>query len=64
MKDGKELVEELFRRLIGAGRLMAYPRDDYWACMDTLKEKQDLKDVFGRGSAPSVVWNHQHEVKK
>ena len=63
MKDGEELVEEPFRRLIGAGRLMAYPHDGYWACMDTFKEKQDLEDLFGRGHAPWVVWNHQLEIK-
>jgi glucose-1-phosphate cytidylyltransferase len=64
MKVGEELVEEPFRRLIGVGRLMVYPHDGYWACMDTFKEKQDLEDLFGRGSAPWVVWNHQHEIKK
>ncbi len=57
MHDGEELVEEPFRRLIGEGRLMAYPHDGFWACMDTFKEKQDLEDVFGRGSAPWAVWN-------
>lgn len=64
MQAGEELVEEPFRRLITAGRLMAYPHDGYWACMDTFKEKQDLEDVFGRGSAPWAVWNHQGEAKK
>ena len=64
LHDGEELEEEPFRRLIGAGRLMAYPHEGYWACMDTFKEKQDLEDVFGRGTAPWVVWNHQHEIKK
>lgn len=64
MREGEELVEEPFRRLIAAGRLMAYPHNGYWACMDTFKEKQDLEDVFGRGSAPWAVWNHQHETKK
>jgi len=64
MRDGEELVEEPFRRLIDAGRLMAYPHNGYWACMDTFKEKQDLDDVFGRGSAPWAVWNHQDEIKK
>ena len=48
MKDGEELVEEPFRRLIDAGRLMVYPHDGYWACMDTFKEKQDLEDLFGQ----------------
>ena len=45
-------------------RLIAYPRDGCWARMDTFKEKQDLKDVFGRGRAPWTVWNHQHEINK
>ena len=64
MRNGEELVEEPFRRLIDAGRLMAYPHNGYWACMDTFKEKQDLEDVFGRGSAPWAVWNHHQEIKK
>ena len=64
MHEGEELVEEPFRRLIDAGRLMAYPHDGYWACMDTFKEKQDLEDVFGRGGAPWAVWTHRHESEK
>jgi glucose-1-phosphate cytidylyltransferase len=64
LHDGEELVEEPFQRLIDEGKLMAYPHDGYWACMDTFKEKQDLEDVFGGGSAPWAVWNHQYEIKK
>ena len=60
MRDGEELVEEPFRRLIKDGKLMAYRHEGYWACMDTFKEKQDLDDVFGRGNAPWAVWNHLH----
>src|SRR6266545_843416 len=56
MRDGEEMVEEPFRRLIGEGKLMAYPHDGFWACMDTFKEKQDLEDVYGRGNAPWAVW--------
>jgi len=58
LREGEELVEEPFRRLISEGKLMAFPHDGYWACMDTFKEKQDLDDVFGRGKAPWAVWNH------
>jgi glucose-1-phosphate cytidylyltransferase len=61
--DGDELVEEPFRRLIGEGKLMTYPHDGYWACMDTFKEKQDLEDAFGRGNAPWAVWNGHHGAK-
>ena len=59
IRDGEELVEEPFRRLIGEGKLMAYPHEGYWACMDTFKEKQDLEDMFGRGNAPWAVWNQR-----
>ena len=59
LHEGEELVEEPFRRLIDEGKLMAYPHEGFWACMDTFKEKQDLEDMFGRGNAPWAVWNHQ-----
>lgn len=59
MRDGEELVEEPFRRLIAEGKLMAYLYDGYWACMDTFKEKQDLDDAFGQGKAPWAVWLKQ-----
>jgi glucose-1-phosphate cytidylyltransferase len=58
LRDGEDLVEEPFRRLIADGKLMAYPHEGFWACMDTFKERQDLEDTYGRGSAPWVVWNH------
>jgi glucose-1-phosphate cytidylyltransferase len=59
MRDGEELVEEPFRRLIAEGKLMAYQHGGFWACMDTFKEKQDLEDLFTRGKAPWTVWNNK-----
>jgi len=59
MRDGEELVEAPFGRLIKEGKLMAYPYEGYWACMDTFKERQELEDVFSRGNAPWAVWNNQ-----
>lgn len=59
LRDGEELVEEPFRRLITEGKLMTYLHDGYWACMDTFKEKQDLDDAFGQGKAPWAVWLKQ-----
>jgi glucose-1-phosphate cytidylyltransferase len=56
LKDGEDLVEEPFKRLIADHKLMAHPHDGFWACMDTYKELQELEDVFGRGSAPWAVW--------
>jgi glucose-1-phosphate cytidylyltransferase len=57
LREGEELVEEPFRRLIGAGQLLAFTHDGFWACMDTFKEMQQLEDLYGRGNAPWMVWN-------
>lgn len=59
IKDGEELVEEPFRRLIAAGQLMAYSHEGYWACMDTYKERQELEDIYSGGRAPWAVWNNK-----
>ena len=64
LHEGEELVEEPFRRLIDEGKLMAYPHEGFWACMDTFKERQELEEIFGLGIAPWVVWNHHYEIKK
>jgi glucose-1-phosphate cytidylyltransferase len=56
MNPGEELVQEPFQRLAAAGRLLAYPYDGFWACMDTFKEKQLLEDMYARGTTPWEVW--------
>lgn len=56
IKDGEELVEEPFQRLIENGELLVYPYEGFWGCMDTYKEKQELDDIFERGKAPWEVW--------
>jgi glucose-1-phosphate cytidylyltransferase len=60
IKDGEELVEEPFRRLISDGQLLSYSHNKFWACMDTFKELQVLEDLFSRGKAPWAVWNGKH----
>lgn len=56
IKPGEELVQEPFQRLAAAGKLLAYPYDGFWACMDTFKEKQLLEDLYTRGQVPWEVW--------
>lgn len=57
LKEGEELVEAPFRRLIAEGQLITYAHEGFWACMDTFKEWQELEDMFGGGKAPWAVWN-------
>jgi glucose-1-phosphate cytidylyltransferase len=58
MKDGEELVEQPFHRLIQEEQLLAYKYEGYWSCMDTFKDRQQLEDLYTRGDAPWEVWKH------
>lgn len=64
MKYGEELVEQPFQRLIEEEQLITYAHDGFWGCMDTFKEKQELDEIFGKGSAPWAVWNEKRLSEK
>ena len=57
IRDGEDLVEAPFYRLIEEGRLSAYQHQGFWACMDTFKEKQVLDDFYASGRAPWMIWS-------
>jgi glucose-1-phosphate cytidylyltransferase len=56
IRDGEELVQEPFRRLIEAKDLVGYEYDGFWKSMDTFKEKQELDDLHSKGNAPWQLW--------
>jgi glucose-1-phosphate cytidylyltransferase len=56
MREGEELVEEPFRRLMAAEKLVAYEYDGFWAPMDTLKDLQMLQALEDSGHPPWAVW--------
>ncbi len=45
-------VEELARD----GQLMGYRHDGFWSCMDTLKEKNYLEELWNSGKPPWKIW--------
>ena len=45
IRDGEELVEEPFQRLIEEKELITYRNKGFWACLDTFKEKQVFDDL-------------------
>jgi len=63
IRDGEELVNEPFARLIRESQLMAYRHDGFYACMDTFKDKQQLDDMFARGDTPWLLWEKLTPVK-
>lgn len=52
IREGEDLVEEPFHRLIAEDKLMVYPYDGFWAPMDTLKDKHNLESLLEAGRAP------------
>ncbi len=59
IKDGEELVQEPFRRLIEKKDLLGYAYDGFWKSMDTFKEKQELDDLCSQCTAPWQLWKCQ-----
>jgi len=49
----REPVERLAREQ----QLMGYQHGGFWSCMDTLKEKNILEDLWNSGASPWKVWN-------
>jgi len=66
MRDGEELVEQPFQRLIEEKQLLAYQYCGYWACMDTFKDRQQLDDLCTRAQGPWEVWKpaQREQVKE
>lgn len=56
LRNGEELVEEPFQKLIVQNELLAYPFKGFWASMDTFKDKQLLDDLYVKGNPPWEVW--------
>ena len=56
--DGDHVMFEHapMERLAAAGQLMAYRHEGFWQCMDTLREKTILENLWDSGSAP---WAHE-----
>jgi len=57
MKNGEELVEKPFERLIAKQLLSAYRYDGFFVSMDTFKERQSLDSMYTHGEAPWELWS-------
>jgi glucose-1-phosphate cytidylyltransferase len=57
--DGDETVWErdAVERLARDGQLMGYRHHGFWSCMDTLKEKNYLEELWNSGTAPWKLWS-------
>jgi glucose-1-phosphate cytidylyltransferase len=54
--DQTRFEREPLERLAHDGQLMAYRHVDFWQCMDTLREKMLLDELWASGKAPWKIW--------
>jgi glucose-1-phosphate cytidylyltransferase len=54
--DETTLEAEPLERLAADGQLMAYKHDNFWQCMDTLRDLRLLEGLWSSAKAPWKVW--------
>ena len=56
--DGDDTMweREPVERLVADGQLVGYRHTGFWSCMDTLKEKHYLEELWSAGKAPWKQW--------
>ena len=54
--DNTQWEKEPLEKLATDGQLMAYKHTGFWQCMDTLRDKRRLEDLWEKGSAPWKIW--------
>ncbi len=56
IREGEELVEQPFGRLVAEKKLVTFRWDGFWQCMDTFKDKITYDRMEARGECPWKVW--------
>jgi len=56
--EGDHIIweREPLEQLAESGQLKAYPHDGFWQCMDTLRDKNLLEELWDSGKAPWKIW--------
>ena len=54
--DFSVLEQEPMKQLASKGELMCYKHFGFWQCMDTLREKEKLENLWNSGDAPWKIW--------
>jgi glucose-1-phosphate cytidylyltransferase len=55
--DDQYFQKEPMERLASDGQLMAFRHESFWQCMDTLRDKVYLQDLWDSGVSPWKVWD-------
>ena len=58
--DESTLEVDALERLAADHQLAAYRHQDFWQCMDTMRDKNLLESLWRSGDAPWKVWDDAH----
>jgi len=57
LKDDRSILEaDGLEALACDGQLMAYRHEDFWQCVDTIRELRLLESLWDGGKAPWKTW--------
>lgn len=56
--DTTQWEQAPLEQLAKDGQLMAYRHYGFWQCMDTVRDKKLLEELWDTGDAPWAVWEH------
>jgi glucose-1-phosphate cytidylyltransferase len=54
--DDSILEREPLERVAAKGELMAFKHEGFWHCMDTVRDRTALEELWNEGKAPWKVW--------
>lgn len=54
--DSTVFEQKPIKTVAEIGQLMAYKHDGFWQCMDTLRDKEKLENLWAKNEAPWKVW--------
>lgn len=54
--DSTVFEQQPLQRLALDGEMVAYRHNGFWKCMDTLRDKKELNDLWSSGNPPWRIW--------
>ena len=54
--DGAVFEKDVLERIASEGNLMSYVHKGFWQCMDSIREKQLLEEIWEKGNVPWKRW--------
>ena len=59
LENDSVLENEPMRSLVKKGELMAFKHDGFWKPMDTLRDMEEMNEIWANGSAPWKNWPNE-----